>query len=136
VALADAISGYIAAERPVFGTCAGLILLAREVDGRNELHYSALDISVERNSYGSQVESFEADLDIDLGTEKVGSFPAVFIRAPRIVSCGSSVRIHGSFNGDPVLVSQGKIFAATFHPELTDDPRLHRYFIELGTRGS
>jgi 5'-phosphate synthase pdxT subunit len=128
--LTEPIRGFIAAGKPVFGTCAGMILLAGKVDGRNELHFSALDISIQRNSYGSQVDSFEAELDIGAGDETISSFPGVFIRAPRIVETGASVKVLCRFDGDPVLVSSPTILAASFHPELTADPRIHRYFID------
>lgn len=116
---------------PVFGTCAGAILLARDIVGSSQLRLGELDISIERNAYGSQVDSFEARLDIqDRSTGLEAELEAVFIRAPRIESVGSSVTVLGSFGAHPVLVRQGSILAATFHPELTADSTIHRYFAE------
>lgn len=130
--LDDPIRKFIASGRGVFGTCAGLILLSGKISGRSELSFDSLDVGVERNSYGSQVDSFEAEIDIAAAGSRAGveNFPAVFIRAPRITSCGPGVEVLSSFNGDPVLVRQGNILAASFHPELTDDMRIHRFFID------
>jgi pyridoxal 5'-phosphate synthase pdxT subunit len=109
-------------ERPVFGTCAGLILLAR--GGPLE----RLDAEVLRNAYGRQVESFEADLELDGEAEPLHG---VFIRAPRIVETGARVHVLASLDGDPVLVQEGGVLAASFHPELTDDTRVHERFLAL-----
>ena len=122
----------LAAGMPTFGTCAGMILLAAEVaDGRkDQICFGALDIRVRRNAYGTQVDSFEADLHIP-----ALSFPSlrgVFIRAPVVEHAGRSVEILASFQGSPVLCKQGSVMASSFHPELTDDLRLHRYFCEEG----
>jgi 5'-phosphate synthase pdxT subunit len=115
---------------PAFGTCAGLILLARAVgDGRpDQRSFGVLDVAVLRNGYGRQRESFEAPLAVDA----VGQppFPGVFIRAPRITSCGEAVTVLASVDGDPVLVCQGPLLAAAFHPELAGDLRLHHLFLE------
>ena len=128
---------------PCFATCAGLILLAREViDGRpDQMPLGVLDIAVQRNGYGRQIESFEAPIaitDIDItGLDGTGldpadsgewEFPGVFIRAPKIVHTGS-VEILGRYNDSPVLVRHGAIWGATFHPELARDLRLHRAFL-------
>ena len=111
---------------PVFGTCAGMILLAREVlDGRSDQRsFAAIDISVRRNAFGRQVDSFEAGIETELG-----DFHGVFIRAPRIERTGDGVSVIGSFRGEPVLVRQGAVLAASFHPELAGDDRLHGYFV-------
>jgi len=115
---------------PVFGTCAGLILLARDVaDGRpDQRGFGVLDVAVVRNGYGRQRDSFEADVTI----EAVGEppFQGVFIRAPRITSVGEAATALASVDGDPVLVSQGTVLAAAFHPELAGDLRLHHLFLE------
>jgi 5'-phosphate synthase pdxT subunit len=113
--------------RAVFGTCAGLILLARGVTGPEQGSLGMLDADVARNAYGRQIDSFETDLPWSEDREPVRG---VFIRAPRITRLGDGVRVLASLNGDPVLVRGGNILAATFHPELTDDSRLHRYFLE------
>ena len=112
---------------PMFGTCAGLILLARNVVGQ-ESHLGVMDVTVERNSFGRQVDSFEIDLDI-VGFEE--SFPAVFIRAPHIVEVGKSVEVLAKHDGRIVLARDGNFLGCSFHPELTDDHRLMRYFVKL-----
>jgi 5'-phosphate synthase pdxT subunit len=106
-------------DRPVFGTCAGMILLDRE-------HLGLVDVEVERNAYGRQVASFEADLD--LGGER--PLRGVFIRAPRIEAAGHDVEVLAELDGAPVLIRQGRYLLATFHPELTDDTRVHELFLE------
>lgn len=123
--LGEAIEGGLA----VFGTCAGMILLATKVlDGRpDQRSYEAIDVSVRRNGYGRQVDSFEVDLDV-AGLDD--PFHAVFIRAPRIEAVGADVEVLAEIDGEPVLVRQGDHVAAAFHPELTDDVRLHRRFID------
>ncbi len=125
--LFDVIDERIADGMAVFGTCAGMILLASDIaDGRDDQRsFSALDISVRRNAYGRQVDSFETDL-----ATPFGDVHGVFIRAPRIERIGKSVEVLGSHDGDPVLVRQGRVLAASFHPELNEDERLHRFFVE------
>lgn len=113
---------------PVFGTCAGLILLAKIINGFEQTRLNLMDISVERNAFGRQVDSFEADLEIPvLGAQP---YRAVFIRAPYVTDVGSGVQVLAKYEEKIVLVRQGKFLAAAFHPELTGDVRLHRYFIE------
>jgi 5'-phosphate synthase pdxT subunit len=114
----------------VFGTCAGLILLADEIhDGRRDQRsFGALDITVQRNGYGRQLDSFETDLDV-AGLD--APFHGVFIRAPRVESVGADVAVLAHHRGDPVLVRQDRVMAAAFHPELTEDHRLHARFVEL-----
>jgi 5'-phosphate synthase pdxT subunit len=118
--------------RPVFGTCAGMIVLAREaVDGvPDQLLLGEIDISVRRNGYGRQVRSFEADVDL-AGDEK--PLRGVFIRAPRVVEAGPMVETLAELDGEPVLLREGRILVAAFHPELTDDLRVHDRFLELVT---
>jgi 5'-phosphate synthase pdxT subunit len=127
--LFDPIAERIDGGMPVFGTCAGMILLADKIlDGRDDQkHFGVLDITVRRNGYGRQVDSFEADLQLS-GTH---AFHGVFIRAPRVEAIGPDVEVLASFDGDPVLVRQGTLLAACFHPELTDDVRLHQLFLSL-----
>ena len=126
--LFDPIATRIADGMPVFGTCAGMILLASEIlDGRSDQRsFSAIDISVRRNAFGRQVDSFEATIN-----SSVGDFHGVFIRAPRIERVGDQVEVLGSINDEPVLVRQGNVFAASFHPELSNDARLHEYFVSI-----
>ena len=106
----------------MLGTCAGAIVLAREVTNPAQKGLDLIDLSIERNAYGRQVDSFVADVP----TPALGApLPAVFIRAPRIRRAGPGVEVLGSLRGEPVLVRQGNVVAATFHPELTPDRRLH-----------
>jgi 5'-phosphate synthase pdxT subunit len=106
-------------DAPVFGTCAGMIVLDRE-------HLGLADVTVRRNAFGRQVHSFEADLDIGHGDEPVR---AVFIRAPWIEELGPDVEVLAEVDGHPVLARQGRILVAAFHPELTDDTRIHELFL-------
>lgn len=129
--LHDHISRRIENGMPVFGTCAGMILLSRHIDGRSEHSFAALNASILRNAYGSQVHSFEAHIDIQDENISIPNFPAVFIRAPKIEEMGDEVKVLAEFNSAPVLVRQGTILAASFHPELTDDERIHKYFIGM-----
>ena len=108
-------------ERPVFGTCAGMILLDRE-------HLGLVDLTVQRNAYGRQVASFEADLEL-VGDE--GSVRGVFIRAPRVTDVGPGVEVLAELDGEPVLLREGRFLVASFHPELTDDTRVHELFLDL-----
>ncbi len=113
---------------PIFGTCAGLIMLAGEIAGSPQPSFGLMNISVERNAFGRQVDSFEADLDIPvIGDEP---FKAVFIRAPYIIEAGSGVEILAMFSEKIVFARQENLLAAAFHPELTGDLRVHRYFLE------
>jgi 5'-phosphate synthase pdxT subunit len=131
--LFDAIKARAHDGMPVFGTCAGMILLATEIlDGRpDQRSFGLLDITVRRNGYGRQVDSFETDLDV-VGLDD--PFHGVFIRAPRVESIGPHVEVLASVAGDPVLVRQDRIMAASFHPELTADTRLHEHFVALVRR--
>jgi pyridoxal 5'-phosphate synthase pdxT subunit len=107
-------------ERPVFGTCAGMILLDRE-------HLGLVDLLVRRNAYGRQVASFEADLELRDGERVRG----VFIRAPRVADVGPDVKVLAELAGEPVLLQDGRFLVASFHPELTDDTRVHELFLDL-----
>ena len=113
------------ARRPIFGTCAGAILLAARVTHPDQESLGLMDMDVERNGYGRQLESRVVRLDAE-----GGPLEAVFIRAPIIRRVGEGVRVLARYNGDPVLVEQGIHLAATFHPELTEDDRVHRLFLE------
>ena len=117
-------------ERPVLGTCAGMILLARDaVDGvPGQPLLNLVDVVVRRNGYGRQVWSFEADLALD-GEEE--PLRGIFIRAPRVEHAGPEVEVLAELDGDPVLLRQGRFLVAAFHPELTDDGRVHERFLEL-----
>ena len=127
--LEEAVRKHVALSRPVLATCAGVILLAREVRNPPQDSFALLNVVVERNSYGRQVDSFETDLKIPVIGDS--GFYGVFIRAPRITETGENVEVLASYDGDPVLIRQGNILGATFHPELTDDTRVHEYFLSL-----
>ncbi len=114
--------------KPVFGTCAGTILLSREVINPDQRSLGALDAVVERNAYGRQIDSTILPAQTEISGEPL---EMVFIRAPRIVSTGADVEILARREGNPVLVRQGDVMAATFHPELSKDRRVHRFFVEL-----
>jgi pyridoxal 5'-phosphate synthase pdxT subunit len=113
---------------PLYGTCAGLILMADEIEGPQEAPHRlrVLDVTVRRNAYGRQVDSFESDLDVS-GLED--SFTAVFIRAPLIERVGDGVEVLATCDGAPVLVREGHLMASSFHPEMTGDTRLHELFV-------
>ncbi|HEY94264.1 MAG TPA: pyridoxal 5'-phosphate synthase glutaminase subunit PdxT, partial [Dehalococcoidia bacterium] len=116
--------------KPIFGTCAGMILLAKEIPGSTVEPLSLMDISVRRNAFGRQNESFETDLDIPVLGEK--PFHAVFIRAPLIENINGTTEVLARLdNGTAVAARQGKFLATSFHPELTDDLRFHRYFLDM-----
>ena len=108
-------------ERPLFGTCAGMILLARR-------HLGLLDLEVSRNAYGRQVASFEADLELAGDDEPLRG---IFIRAPRVAEVGPDVEVLAELDGEPVLLRQGRVLVAAFHPELTEDTRVHERFLDL-----
>jgi 5'-phosphate synthase pdxT subunit len=128
--LFDDIKARLSDGMSVLGTCAGLILLASEVlDGRpDQRSFGALDATVRRNGYGRQLDSFETELTVG-GLD--GPFHGVFIRAPRVESIGPAVEVLAEHDGDPVLVRQGGVIAASFHPELAGDARLHQLFVDL-----
>jgi pyridoxal 5'-phosphate synthase pdxT subunit len=113
---------------PILGTCAGMIVMAREVIGGEPL-LDLMDIGVERNAYGRQVDSFESDVDVR-GT---GTVRGVFIRAPRVATVGPGVEVLAEHGGTPVVVRQGSLMAATFHPEIAGDPRLHQRLLDLAS---
>ena len=126
--LGPAVREFAAQGKPIFGTCAGAILLATEVLNPPQEHLSLLDISIERNAYGRQIDSAVRRGDCP----ELADHPLemVFIRAPIIRRVGEKVRVLGRAEGLPVLVEHGKILAATFHPELTEDETIHRYFLK------
>jgi 5'-phosphate synthase pdxT subunit len=118
----EAIRDFAASGRPILGTCAGAIVLAREVTNPVQRSLGLIDVTVERNAYGRQVDSFVGDVDaLELG----GTLPAVFIRAPRIRRVGPGVEVLATRESEPVLVAQENVIAATFHPELTADTTVH-----------
>jgi len=120
--LDDAIRAF---RGPILGTCAGMIVLGRE-------HLDLIDLEVDRNAYGRQVASFEADVELEGDARPLRG---VFIRAPRVREAGADVEVLGELDGAPVLLRQGRILVASFHPELTDDPRVHERFLAMVEAG-
>ena len=129
VGLDEAIRQRASEGLPIFGTCAGLILMAKEIEGSSQPRLGLLDLAVARNAFGPQVESFEADIDApELGAEPIRG---VFIRAPQITRFGEQVKAMATLNRVVVLVRQGNLLAGAFHPELTGDVRIHEYFVKM-----
>ncbi len=123
-----AIQEFYKSGAAIWGTCAGAIAVAKEIaDYPEQAKLSLIDMTVERNSYGRQIASFETDIKIE-GFKK--EFHAIFIRAPRIVQLSKDVKVLASYKSDPIMVVQNKVMATVFHPELTQDRRIHEYFIE------
>ncbi|MBI4611731.1 MAG: pyridoxal 5'-phosphate synthase glutaminase subunit PdxT [Candidatus Rokubacteria bacterium] len=122
-----ALEKFHAAGRPIFGTCAGLIVLAREVLNPNQASLGLIDVTTERNAYGRQRESFETEGEATLDGQR-RPVKMVFIRAPRICRVGPTVTPLAFHQGECVMAQEGSVLVATFHPELTDDPTVHRYF--------
>jgi pyridoxal 5'-phosphate synthase pdxT subunit len=129
--LFDALKQFAANGGAFFGTCAGAILLARKVHGPEQASLGLLDVSILRNGYGRQLAS-----DVHMGRTKLREEPLemVFIRAPIIESVGKGIEVLAEDASHPVLVRQGRVLASTFHPELTDDPAVHEYFVKLMTQ--
>ncbi len=125
-----ALRAFHAAGRPIYGTCAGLILLAREVVGPSQPSLGLLDATVERNAYGRQRESCEVEAEARLDGAPA-PLRMVFIRAPRILRVGAGVRTLATWRDEAVLAREGTVLAGTFHPELTDDLTIHRYFRQM-----
>jgi len=119
--------------KPTFGTCAGAIMLAREVENPRQPGLNAIDISIQRNAYGRQIDSTILEAASELGKEPL---EMVFIRAPRIERVGEGVEVLARRENDPVLVRQGRVMAATFHPELSNDNRVHAEFLKLVKNGN
>jgi len=131
--LAKSITDFARQGKPILGTCAGAILLAREVYNPAQASLGLIDIGVERNGYGRQVDSFIAEVETAI---EGGPLEAVFIRAPKIKWVGLEVEVLASLNGEPMLVQAGNILAATFHPELTEDTRVHSLFVVMVVRAA
>ena len=131
--LFEKIDAHIKAGKPVFGTCAGMILLARKLDNDPNVYFGALDAVVRRNAYGRQLGSFAATADFGKSDAPnyIADFPLVFIRGPYVVSAGPEATVETEIDGHPVALRQGNILATAFHPELTDDTRLHELFLSL-----
>jgi 5'-phosphate synthase pdxT subunit len=125
-----ALEKFHAAGKPIFGTCAGLILLAREVESPSQFSLGFIDVAVARNAYGRQKESFETTGSADLG-EGPRTIKMVFIRAPRILRTGPAVTPLAWYRDECVMARQGSVLVAAFHPELTDEPTVHEYFVKM-----
>lgn len=123
----DPIQEFTRTGKHIFGTCAGAILLARDVLNPAQPSLNLIDMTVERNSYGRQVDSFIVSIETTITNETI---EAVFIRAPQIKDVGKEVEVIATLNDQPIFVRQKNIMAATFHPELTNDDRIHRFFID------
>ncbi|MCY8497628.1 pyridoxal 5'-phosphate synthase glutaminase subunit PdxT [Bacillus atrophaeus] len=119
---------FAAQGKPLFGTCAGLIILAKEIEGSDNAHLGVLNVKVERNSFGRQVDSFEADLTIEGLAEP---FTGVFIRAPHILEAGEDVEVLSEHGGRIVAAKQDNLLGCSFHPELTDDHRVTELFVQM-----
>ncbi|WP_048600238.1 pyridoxal 5'-phosphate synthase glutaminase subunit PdxT [Rubeoparvulum massiliense] len=126
-----AITQFYEEGHPIFGTCAGLILLAKEIEGQDWVHLGLMDTYVARNGFGRQKESFEVKLAIQGIAD---DFQAVFIRAPYIISVGNEANVLAKFDNKIVAAEEGRLLVAAFHPELTDDPRFHEYFVQMVKR--
>lgn len=124
----EPLKAFGAAGKPIFGTCAGMILLAKRINNQETSHLGLMDVTVERNAFGRQVDSFETDLEIK-GVAQ--DFPAVFIRAPYILEAGPEVEVLSEDTGRIVAARDGHYLATAFHPELTADTRLMEYFVEM-----
>lgn len=123
-----ALQSFHEQKKPIFGTCAGMIILANQIEGQDWNHLGFMDIKVQRNAFGRQRESFEVNLPLKGIAE---DFHAVFIRAPLILETGSNVDILCEHHQEVVAARQDHLLAASFHPELTDDERMHAYFLEM-----
>ena len=127
--LGEALKSRVGAGMPLWGTCMGMILMAKEIDGRPQQYsLGLLDVGVERNAFGAQVHSFEEELEVE-GLD--GPITAVFIRAPVVTRLGKGVEALAEHEGKVVAVRQGKLLGTSFHPELTEDLRMHRMFLAL-----
>lgn len=124
----EPIKAFATEGKPIFGTCAGLIMLAKHIEDRDDAHLGLLNVSVARNSFGRQVDSFEADLEVK-GLD--APFTGVFIRAPHIISADESVEVMAEYDGRIVMAKENNILGCSFHPELTDDHRLTQLFVEM-----
>jgi len=124
----EAIQQFSEQGKPLFGTCAGLIVLSERIAGQDQPHLSLMDMTVSRNAFGRQRESFETDLDV-VGIDE--PIRAVFIRAPLIQEVGEHVQVLSTYQDEIVTARQGHLLACSFHPELTDDYRLHQYFADM-----
>lgn len=124
----EAIRQFSEAGKPIFGTCAGLIVMAKQISGQDDAHLGLMNMTVSRNAFGRQRESFETDLEVVGIDEPVR---AVFIRAPLIESVGEGVEVLSTYQDEIVTAREGHLLASSFHPELTDDYRLHKYFVDM-----
>ncbi len=127
--LIDPVIAFAAAGKPIYGTCTGMILLADDIEGSEQPRIGAMRVTVRRNAFGRQVDSFEDHLTV-IGIEG-GPVHTIFIRAPFITAVGTEVDVLAEYQGHPVLIRQGHLLASAFHPELTQDTRIHEYFLAM-----
>ena len=131
--LMEAIHGRLSEGMALFGTCAGAILMARDIENSAQPRLGVLPMTVRRNAYGRQIESFEASIRVDGVGPEPFDVTAVFIRAPLITAVSPDVTVLAAFESSPVVVQRGRLLAATFHPELTENHAIHRYFVAMAT---
>ncbi|WP_429845410.1 pyridoxal 5'-phosphate synthase glutaminase subunit PdxT [Brevibacillus sp. FIR094] len=124
----EAVQEFGKANKPIFGTCAGAILLAKQIQAQDDCHLGLMDIKVERNAFGRQKESFEVLMPV---AGVAADYPAVFIRAPYIMEVGENGQVLAKHEDKIVVARSGHYLAAAFHPELTEDTRLHKYFLDM-----
>ena len=129
--LMETVRSFPRENKPIYGTCTGMILLAKEIEGSEQHRLGLMDIAVRRNAYGRQIDSFEADIDILGVTTKEDPHHSIFIRAPYVTSVHDDVAVMSEIEGNIVMVRQGPLLASSFHPELTDDYRIHKYFLDM-----
>jgi len=129
--LMETVRSFSYENKPIYGTCTGMILLAKEIEGSEQHRLGLMDIVVKRNAYGRQIDSFEADLDIAGITTKEEPHHSIFIRAPYVTSVHKDVKVMSEIEGNIVMVRQGSLLASSFHPELTEDYRIHKYFLDM-----
>ncbi|USG65823.1 pyridoxal 5'-phosphate synthase glutaminase subunit PdxT [Brevibacillus ruminantium] len=124
----EALRQFGQAGKPIFGTCAGAILLAKRIHGQDDVHLGLMNVKVERNAFGRQKDSFEVELPI---AGVAADYPAVFIRAPYIMEVGETGQVLAKYEEKIVAAREGHYLAAAFHPELTEDARMHKYFVDM-----
>lgn len=123
-----------AQKKPIFGTCAGLILMSKEIIDDPMVPFGFFDIAVQRNAYGRQAESFKQEIELRLEGRRSFHFPAIFIRAPKIRRLGSGVKILAKLHEEPILIQEGFHLGASFHPELLGKTEIHEYFLQIACR--
>ena len=129
--LMDVVRAFPMENKPIYGTCTGMILLAKDIEDSNQFKIGLLDITVKRNAYGRQIDSFESPIFIKKITTIDRPHNSIFIRAPFITRIGENVEVMSELDGNIIMVREGLLLASSFHPELTDDCRIHKYFLDM-----